>query len=84
MRRAGRVDVAMSSVLGLIGVIAPRGIHLFLIFLHGTPGQPFPYAERRGCHRLGTHLQDQSRLDQGAGDPNDMGLSEHELGPDPP
>ena len=75
----------MSSVLGLIGVIAPRGVHLFLIFLYGTPGQPFPYAERRGCHQPGTHVQRPVPGSiPGTGDPNDMGLSEHELGPDPP
>ena len=74
----------MSSVLGLMGVVAPRGIHLLIFFLHGTSGQPFPSVECQGVTGWVHTFRASARLDPGAGDPNDMGLSEHELGPDSP
>ena len=48
-RRDGWVNVAMSSIFGLIGVVVLCGVHLLLLFLHGTSGQLFPSAEHRGC-----------------------------------
>ena len=80
----GVLAVVMSSVFGLIGVIAPCGVHLFLIFLHGTSGQPFLSANVEGVTSRVRTFRASPRLNPGAGDPNDMGLSEHELRTDPP
>ena len=41
----GWVDLAMSSVLGLIGIVAPHSVHLLIFLIHGTSGQPFPSTE---------------------------------------
>ena len=74
----------MSSVLGLIGGIAPRGIHLLSsssTVLLGNPSHP-PNVE--GVTGRVRTFRASARLDLGAGDPNDMGLSEHELRPDLP
>ena len=44
-RRDGWVNVAVSSIFDLVGLVILRSVHLLLLFLHGTSGQLFPSAK---------------------------------------
>ena len=80
----GQVDVAMSSVLGPTGIVAPRSIHLSSSSSTVLPGNPSHLPNVEGVTGWVHTFTPSGRLDPGARDPNDMGLSGHELCPDVP
>ena len=83
-RRGGWVDVAMSSIFGLISVVALWASISSSSSSTVLLGNSSHQRNIEGVTGWVHAFRASARLDPSAGDPNDMELSEHELCPDPP